>query len=642
MAPHVTQAAMLLLGLGLGFSQLGCSPSPGGGADGATVPDAKAVNDGGLVTDGMVVDGATPGPVDGLVWQPLELTFAGPTASELDLDPNPFLDYRMTVTFVGPSGQRYAVPGFFDTDGNGGDAGDVWKVRFTPDEAGAWSYSVSFEHGLHLAVADPTTSGESMAAPDGPDQEIGDLTIGPTPDGAPGFLQVGRLEAVGAHYLKFRDGSFWLKGGTDSPENFLAYSGFDNTTWSRLHLHDYDGHVGHWNPGDPDWGDGRGKGIIGALSYLASVHVNSVYMLLMNIGGDGQDVWPFAGAIDPAGSAGNDNLHFDVGKLRQWEITFDHAQRKGVVLHLVFGEAETANKMELDDGELGTERKLYYREMIARFAHHNALQWNISEEYDLNFNLGVARVKAFAAYIRATDPYAHPITVHNSMGLEAAFAGLGGDPNITVTSFQTHSTAVDGITEYWRTWSADTGVAWVISFDEFTVDVGQATPWTPVYVPDDYRKLKIWPIYLSGGQMEFILPEYLGTDLFTGYEQLWNETWYARKFLEENTPFWEMEPADHLLNGETSYSNGYPQGSMGGQVLARSGEMYAVYLPNASTTGSLDLSGASGSFELRWYNPRTGTFEGSPSTIQGGASVALGSPPTSPSEDWAVLIERMP
>ena len=117
------------------------------------------------------------------------------------------------------------------------------------------------------------------------------------------------------------------------------------------------------------------RAIIGALNYLASEHVNSIYFLTMNVGGDGKDVWPWIGPIDRQGAAReNDNLHFDTGKLRQWETVFDHAQRLGIFLHVVFNEAEEANKRELDDGELGPERKLYYREMIARFGHH--LAWS--------------------------------------------------------------------------------------------------------------------------------------------------------------------------------------------------------------------------------------------------------------------------
>ncbi|MEZ5397229.1 MAG: hypothetical protein R2724_31240 [Bryobacterales bacterium] len=35
-------------------------------------------------------------------------------------------------------------------------------------------------------------------------------------------------------------------------------------------IHHYEPHVQDWKPGDPTWQGGKGKGIIGALNYLAS------------------------------------------------------------------------------------------------------------------------------------------------------------------------------------------------------------------------------------------------------------------------------------------------------------------------------------------------------------------------------------
>ena len=44
-------------------------------------------------------------------------------------------------------------------------------------------------------------------------------------------------------------------------------------------IHHYQPHVEDWRPGDPTWEGGKGKGIIGALNYLASKGMNSVYFL---------------------------------------------------------------------------------------------------------------------------------------------------------------------------------------------------------------------------------------------------------------------------------------------------------------------------------------------------------------------------
>jgi hypothetical protein len=88
-----------------------------------------------------------------------------------------------------------------------------------------------------------------------------------------------------------------------------------------------------------------------------------------------------------------------------------------------------------------------------------------------------------------------------------------------------------------------------------------------------------------------------------------------------------------LLSGESADYGG-------GQVFAQQGQIYAVYLPDATSGGTLDLSGTSGSFEKRWYNPRTGDFEGPPEMLNGGGSLSLGAPPFSPAEDWVVLLEK--
>jgi CubicO group peptidase (beta-lactamase class C family) len=580
-------------------------------------------------------------------WHPITVSFRGPAASETDDDPNPFLDYRLQVTFTGPSGQKYDVPGFFDGDGHGGGTGDVWRARFSPDEAGRWTFEPSFRMGKGVAVSLRPDAGQPAAF----DARSGSFEVAPGDPQAAGFLKWGRLDYVGKHYLKFQNGPYWIRGGTDSPENFLAYAGFDNTPPS----HQYAAHVEDWGSGDPDWGDRSGRGIIGALNYLASRHVNSIYFLPMNVGGDGKDVWPWTGSPNPNGSPENDNVHYDVGKLRQWETVFAHAQRKGIFLHFVFNEAEEANKRELDDGELGTERKLYYREMVARFGHHLALEWNLCEEYNLGFDFGPDRVRAFADYVKAIDPYHHAIAVHSAGDPLEKLRFTFGDDRFSLMSIQLNQRPIHEVTEALWHATARAGRPLPVALDEFTVDRGQERSHDPVDDAEGHRKEKLWPTLLSGGMIEFILEDRLETESFKAPEResLWRYTWYARRFMQENLPFWEMQPADELASGGATIEVGQGRGKsfrLGPQVLARpfaggsaiphrrEGEVYAVYLPKANPSGTLDLSAADGQFAQRWYNPRTGEFEGAPTAVPGGSRVTLGTPPSAPDEDWVVLV----
>jgi len=555
-------------------------------------------------------------------WEAVSIAFHGPAADAADDNPNPFLDYRLQVIFVGPKGKHYTVPGFFDGDGKGARAGNIWRVLFSPDEIGRWSFQASFRKGAQVAVSLDANAGEPVAV----DGCEGSFVVAPQRKDAPGYLKWGRLEHVGKFYLKFRDGGYWIKGGTDEPEDFLGYVGFTNTPKAT---HRYENHAQDWRPGDPDWDGGKGKAIIGALNYLSSQHMNNLYFLPMNIGGDGRNVWPYLGPIDPKGSTDNDNLHFDLTKLRQWEIVLDHAQRRSIFLHFVLNEAEHGNKNELDETALGVERKLYYRELIARFGHHVALQWNLCEEYNLDLKLSPDLIKSYAEYIHAVDPYGHPITVHHAGKLPKAWSEFLGFRLFPVTSFQWRDTS---IVEYWRQASRDAGFPQVVSMDEFFPDTASVTN------AGRHRREYTWPIYLSGGQLEYILADLIKTDDFRKYEPVWKYTWYARKFLEENLPFWEMEPMDNLLTGATEYHG--QNNRVTGQVFARPGEIYAIYVPVGDNTGVLDLSKAPGKFVQRWYNPRTGAFAPASKVIAGGKPVALGPPPTEASEDWAVLIKR--
>jgi len=52
-------------------------------------------------------------------WHAVTLTLDGPMAHESDSVPNPFMNYRMNVTFTHASGSpSYRVPGYFAADGD--------------------------------------------------------------------------------------------------------------------------------------------------------------------------------------------------------------------------------------------------------------------------------------------------------------------------------------------------------------------------------------------------------------------------------------------------------------------------------------------------------------------------------------------
>jgi hypothetical protein len=306
-------------------------------------------------------------------WHRVRLDIIGPGVDESDLV-NPFLDYRVDVLFS-QGEKQYRVPGFFAADGDAGQTGatggNTWRAYFTPDGEGEWNYEVIFLKGRDIAIAEDLSYGESM-----PSHGLtGSFTVEASDKSGNDFRSKGRLVKEG-HYLRHAgNGEYFLKAGADSPENFLGYIDFDDTWYGgnrehrqgesapNLGLHAYEPHLADWKEGDPQWKDGKGKGIIGALNYLSSEEMNSVYLLTMNILGDGDDVWPY--------TVRNERYRFDCSKLAQWEMVFNHMDSLGIMMHFVL--QETENECVLDAGYLDVQRKLYLRELVARFSHHLAI-----------------------------------------------------------------------------------------------------------------------------------------------------------------------------------------------------------------------------------------------------------------------------
>jgi Domain of unknown function (DUF5060)/Putative collagen-binding domain of a collagenase len=566
-----------------------------------------------------------------VAWHPLELWFQGPNTNENATAPNPFLDYRLEVTWTGPAGQVYRVPGFYAGNGKGGGSGNIWKCRFAADSGGKWTWRASFRIGEQVAVDLNPLAGDGLAF----DNATGEVALLDRQADADGFLADGRLEHVGKHYLRFRDGGWFIKGGTNSPENLLGYAGFDDVkdAGGVGIVHNYASHVDDWRPGDPYFvSNDKGvssKGIIGVLNYLGHQGVNSVYFLPMNLGGDGQETYPFVGNAP----TDHDRTHYDISRLHQWAQVMDHAQRCRVLLHFVLAETEYGNETWLDGGELGVQRKLFYRELIARFSSAMAIKWNLSEENDYT----VQQLEQFAGYIRAVDPYDHPIAVHTHPNNFQDYPYLLGSPLFEATSVQFDPNLAGGQVEEWREKSAAAGKPWILDMDEngsWNIGLSDSNA-------DQMRKQVLYDVYFSGGQLEWYagyhdLP--LGGDVkmedFRTRQPMWRYMSIARQFMLDNLPFWEMEPADELVTGEH-------QAWGGAECFAKLGEVYAIYIPKGTIAAQLDLSRVSGKFSQRWFNPRSGEFEGDRRLLTGGKKRLLAAPPGLHQEDWVVLVERM-
>lgn len=591
-------------------------------------------------------------------WHKVTLALDGPFATESQASPNPFTDLAFSVRFTHESGQpSYKVPGYFAADGNAAessaDEGTKWLAHLSPDLPGVWTYAISFKRGSNAAL---DGGGEPLSPYDGLG---GSFEVKPSDKSGVDFRAKGRLGYVGGHHLRFAgSGEYFLKAGPDAPETLLAYTDFDGTVAkkpSKAPLKAWGPHVKDWQTGDPVWKDGRGKGLIGALNYLAGKGVNSFSFLTYNAGGDGDNVWPFVGR--------EDKLRYDCSKLDQWGIVFDHATAKGLHLHFKLQENELddnrrGNKREeaevpesLDGGKLGVERKLYCRELVARFGHALALNWNIGEENTQSSG----EIRDMIDYLHEVDPYDHPVVLHTFPEQQDQVYEplLGGGSGLTGVSLQNPWDKVHQRTHRWIEASEKAGRPWVVANDEqnpaglgVPPDIGYrggdgvAKEKSRGYTMHDIRKQTLWGNLLAGGggveyYFGYSLPENdLLCEDFRSRDRSWDDCRIALDFFrDENIPFWEMRNADGRIGNTKRDNSKY--------CLAKAGDVYLVYLPQGGSS-SLDLAGESGTFTVRWFNPREGgeLAEGSIPSLEGGAKVDLGEAPSERGEDWLVVVRR--
>lgn len=582
------------------------------------------------------------------VWHKIVLDLKGPFAHEKDNAPNPFTYYQFNVTFKHESGQsEFTVPGYFAADGKSGESsaesGNVWRAILSPDRPGKWSYETHFIKGKNAALSG---EGDQLKLFHG---KKGTFTVRKSNKEGRDLRGHGRLSYIGRNHLKFEgSGQWFVKAGADAPETFLGYKDFDGTVANKpkVPLKTWEPHLKDWKKGDPSWKDGKGKGIIGAINYLSSTGCNVFSFLTYNAGGDGDNVWPFVERNDP--------LNYDCSKLDQWGVVFEHGTNMGMYLHFKMQETENDDlnrggntkasvPTALDGGELGPERMLYCRELIARFGHNLALNWNLGEENTQTSD----QQRAMARYIADIDPYDHIVVVHSYPNQQdKVYRPLLGNGSVLSGASLQNSNVKDCHHQVvkWTRESTKAGKPWVIGFDE-PGTAGEGMPADPGYpgMPDNFsnpsvddtRKYALWGTLMAGGS---------GVEYYFGYKLPQNdlvcEDWRSRdlswKYCNIALQFFKTVPVGEMLNADELVGNDQHDNSA--YCFAKKDSVYLVYLPNGGRR-DLDLSSAKGQFKLTWFNPRNGKSEATNSSFNGGDKIKLTAPGNN--NDWlAVLIKK--
>lgn len=577
-------------------------------------------------------------------WHKITLTFDGPESDEL-AEPNPFTDYRLDVIFS--NGDKVLkVPGYFAADGmaafSSASKGNRWRVHFSPDASGEWTYEVSFKQGSGIAVSEE--EGSSAGFMDG---SKGSFIVEETDKMGKDLRAHGRLQYIGEHYQVFAETKeYFLKCGADAPENFLAYYEIDNTTNVGNRLKKWEAHAGDYETGADAflWGPekSRGKNILGAVNYLSSKGMNAFSFLTFNIDGDDRNVFPYLLDVSTeeyeaaANKKGNRKqweefvMHdrFDVSKMDQWEQIFSYAELRGMFLH--FKTQENENDQKMDGGKLGPERKLYYRELIARYAHHLALNWNMGEEITQT----IEQLKDVSAYIENLDPYKNLIVLHTFPEQHEKYylPLIGEASSLTGLSIQTNRpdfSRVHNVVNTWVKASAKAGKKWVVAVDE--PGDAQHALITDAEDPEhnNARINGLWGTLMAGG---------CGTEWYFGYKHphsdltceswrsrdlFWDQCKVALDFFKNNEiPFLEMENMDELTLSKEDY------------VFAKTGEVYLVYAKNG---GNIALELPDVGYTAKWFDPVSGVL----TEIEKSTSVETLNYECPTEKDWLLYLHKL-
>lgn len=570
-------------------------------------------------------------------WHKITITFNGPETSETD-DFNPFMNYRLNVTFHHKvSGKKFVVPGYFAADGNAGEtsavSGNVWKVHFAPEETGEWSYKVDFRKGFWVAVSDRANSGISAGFMDG---ETGVFYVEESDKTGNDNMAKGRLVYDGTRYLKYAEtGKPMLKTGVDSPENFLAYSEFDGDYQNDGHKDNFvktwEPHVKDWKEGDPVWQGNKGKGIIGAINYLASKGLNSFSFLIMSIKGDDQNVFPFI----------NYDIYdrYDCSKLDQWEVLFQHAEKLGMFLHFKILEQE--NQGLLDGGAIGARTKLLYRELMARFGHHLVLNWNCGEESGdwakehITPPMNTTQRLAAAEYFYQHDPYHHHVVIHCPPAFDDIVGPLSKYSGVSVQTGKSDFSEDHNKIKYYLRISKESGKQWAVSLDEPGDAAYALVPDSIDIHHDNARKNSLWGTFLAGGW---------GWEAYFGYRHN-NSDLTCQDYRSRDT-FWDqcryLHDFFNLADIDITISDSYDNLVIDGDYcLASPGNYYIIYLKEGK--GEIDLGETSNDYSVKWYNPRKGgkLLDDNVKSISGGKVVKLAKSGSEKDKDWVVLLKKI-
>ncbi len=553
-----------------------------------------------LRTIDEIRDGTTPAEVTLPVaevprWELHEFTAQG--RAHVD---NPFREAALVGEFTAPSGRTVVADGFYD-------GGDTWRLRFAPDEEGEWKFLLRGE-GVEILQRG---------------------TLRCTPPRGHGPIRI-------------------------HPENPFAFATADGTAFFPM--------------GDTCYGLFDDTPITPALreQYLRTRREQQFNFIRFTIGhseahaaADPENYWAWGGTPrHPDLDRFNPKFfqHFD-DLMRQLRASGMNAEM--ILLNFY-------RRPYTDTAAWTPAREhQWLRYLLARYgAFDNVFLWTLANEYETHpdgkYRLDVPGdiewVKSTASFIKANDPYHHLVTVHPviSASRKGESPRAGFDPPWRIGEFFGPGPEIDVLSQ--QTGQMGEGTAWDETQHCWTGD--SATLTASIAADHQYHK----PVlnsengyeYLRDGPSEKRQVHHTDKVRRSSWRIVCAGGWFAAGFngtIGHSDAWNRIDPAGHytfLVKDEGAaaqlkslhdfftalpFARLKPFTALTGDAIALAdpGQTYVVYLPHGDEC-SFDLP--AGNFKARWFNPRTGKFEGDPATKTGGRQTFH----APDANDWALLL----
>jgi hypothetical protein len=499
------------------------------------------------------------------------------TAGVSSLDTaNPFIDATLTGWFERPDGShRWVVEGFCDAED-----GSAYRIRFMPPAPGDYRYSVTYQQGNFQK-----TSTGSFRATDG--HRRGPIRVDPQ------FPWHFIWEGTGEHYFFNGTTAYWLMGWKD--DRTISYS------LERLH---------------------RLK--INRLRVTIAGRTNVFYGEPVMLG-DNFTVYLTPWPAEMAGDLyhpGFDYQRFHVSYWQKFERALRFARNRDMIFSLVLD----MNDSRVHPAAGSEDEHRFIRYAVDRFGAFSNITWDLGD--DLERFRDDKWTHETGTLIKQWDPYRHLATSHPVDNVHQDRTSDWFD----FTSFQEWSRNQHVFMLGQREQQLKTGRVipqtneeygyedhyplWARGLGSESADTLRRTAWDIVMAggyqtagESARRGTNIWPDTGGGwmnGRGDDTMTMFLGyghmVDFFTSFE------------------WWKTEPHDELAD-------------KGNYCLAKPGEIYAVYLPNA---GKVTLKLQPGRYRAFWFAAQSGekidlaTVEGPDWT----------SPEAPDKNDWALLLQR--